>query len=213
MPPRQTLDEIAALLEDCRAEDVPEGPYVRAPAEAYGRMSHDVLRQPHAHETAERPDAAAHYEYGASSMYLWTRQGPDDAPWVALVTSVTPTDRGIVLNAGYRVLTDDADAAAALATDPGRTLATLVSRYGVSYYSGTQRVYFLPQHLVNLPAPLETLGPDAFSMAVSLETPPDGAQVAVNVASYRGRDGSTRLSWFFVLDLARYERETRARRR
>ena len=209
----QTPDEIVALLESCRAEDLPHEPYVRTPAGAYRSMSHEVLRQSHAHETAERPDASAHYEYGASSMYLWTRQAPDDAPWTALVTSVTSTDRGIVLNAGYRVLTETTEEAAALAVDPSRALATLVTRYGVSYYSGTQRVYFLPQHLVNLPAPLETLGPDAFSMAVALETPPPGAQVAVNVASYRGRDGSTRLSWFFVLDLARYERDAKARRR
>ena len=108
---------------------------------------------------------------------------------------------------------DSAEEAAALAGDPGRALATLVTRYGITYYSGTQRVFFLPQLLVNLSAPLASLGPDAFSKAVSLQEPPDGAQLAVNVASYRGRDGSTRLSWFFVLDLARYEREARARRR
>jgi hypothetical protein len=209
----QTLDEIADLLESSRAEDVPAGPYVRAPAPAYTQMTHDVLRQTHAHEAAERPDAAARYEYGATSFYLWTRRAPDGAPWVALVTSVSPTERGIVLNAGYRVPADSPEEAAALAADPSRTLATLVTRYGVTYYSGTQRVFFLPQLLVNLPAPLESLGPEAFSKAVSLQTPPDGAQVAVNVASYRGRDGSTRLSWLFVLDLARYEREAKARRR
>ena len=209
----QTLDEIAELLDSARAEDVPAGPYVRAPAPAYTQMTHDVLRQSHAHEAAERPDAAARYEYGATSLYLWTRRGPDDAPWVALVTSVTPTDRGIVLNAGYRVPAESAEEAAVLASDPSRALATLVTRYGITYYSGTQRVFLLPQLLVNLSAPLASLGPDAFSKAVSLQAPPDGAHLAVNVASYRGRDGSTRLSWLFVLDLARYEREAKARRR
>ncbi len=48
----QTLDEIAELLESCRAEDVPEGPFVRAAAPAYAQMTHDVLRQSHAHEAA-----------------------------------------------------------------------------------------------------------------------------------------------------------------
>ena len=172
-----------------------------------------MLRQSHAHEAAERPDAAARYEYGATSLYLWTRRAPGDAPWVALVTSVTSTDRGIVLNAGYRVPVDSAEEAAALAVDPSRALATLVTGYGITYYSGTQRVFLQPQLMVNLSAPLEPLGPDEFSHAVSLQTPPDGAQLAVNVTSYVGRDGSTRLSWLYVLDLARYEREAKARRR
>jgi hypothetical protein len=132
---------------------------------------------------------------------------------VALVTSVTRTDRGLVLNAGYRVPVESAEEAAALAADPSRALATLVTRYGITYYSGTQRVFLQPQLQVNLSAPLETLGPDEFSKAVSLQTPPDGARLAVNVTSYVGRDGATRLSWLYVLDLVRYEREAKARRR
>jgi hypothetical protein len=209
----QTVDEIVASLEAVRAEGAPEGPYVRAAPEAYRAMSHDVLRQPHAHDTAERPGAAAVYTQGERALYLWSRQGPGGAPWVGLVTSVSRTRAGIVLNAGYRVLTGTPEEAAALAEDPGRALATLVSRFGVSYYTGRKRVYFMPEHVVELGARLETLGPDAFARAVGLETPPDGAQVAVNVAVSPGDGATTRLSWFFVLDLTRYERETRPRGR
>jgi hypothetical protein len=176
-------------------------------------MSHEVLRQTHAHDAVERPDASARYEHGATAMHLWTRQGPGGADWVALVSSVTRTERGIVPNAGYRVLTETPEEAAELARDPGRALATLLARHGVSYYDGRQRIYFTPQLLVNLPGPLETLGPDAFARAVGLEEPPEGSLVAVNVAVSTGRDGTTRLSWLFVLDLTAYEREAQARRR
>lgn len=209
----QTVDEIVASLEAVRADGAPEGPYVRAAPEAYRAMSHDVLRQPHAHDTAERPRASAVYAQGDRGLCLWTRPGPNGAAWVGLVTSVSRARAGIVLNAGYRVLTESAEDAEALAGDPGRALATLVTRFGVSYYTGRKRVYFMPEHVVELPARLETLGPDAFARAVGLETPPDGAQVAVNVAVSPGDDGATRLAWFFVLDLARYERETRPRGR
>jgi hypothetical protein len=146
-------------------------------------------------------------------MHLWTRQGPGDAAWVALVTSASRVEAGIVVNAGYRVLTQTPEEAAALARDPSRALATLLTRYGVSYYDGRRRVYFTPQHLVSLTAPLETLGPEAFARAVGLEEPPDGALLTVNVAAARGRDGATRLSWFFVLDRTAYERDAQARRR
>jgi hypothetical protein len=209
----QTADEIVEALAAVRAEGVPEGPYVRAAPEAYRAMSHDVLRQTHAHDTAARPRAAAAYALDDRAMHLWTRQGPGDAPWVGLVTSVSRTRAGIVLNAGYRVLTGTPEEAAALAEDPGRALATLVTRFGVSYYTGRKRVYFIPEHVVELGARLETLGPDEFARAVGLETPPDGAQVAVNVAVSPGEGATTRLSWFFVLDLTRYERETRPRGR
>lgn len=211
--PHQTIEEIVGLLEAARVEAVPQGPYVRTAADSYRQMSREVLRQSHAHDAVERPDAAARYEHGATAMHLWTRQGPGEAPWVALVSSVSRTEKGIVPNAGYRVLTKTPEAAAALARDPSRALATLVTRYGVSYYDGRQRIYFTPQHLVNLPGPLETLGPDAFARAVGLEEPAAGAQVAVNVAVSTGRDGTTRLSWLFVLDLTAYEQEARARRR
>jgi hypothetical protein len=211
--PHQTIEEIVGLLEAARVEAVPQGPYVRTAADSYRQMSREVLRQSHAHDAVERPDAAARYEHGATAMHLWTRQGPGEAPWVALVSSVSRTEKGIVPNAGYRVLTQTPEAAAALARDPSRALATLVTRYGVSYYDGRQRIYFTPQHLVNLPGPLETLGPDAFARAVGLEEPAAGAQVAVNVAVSTGRDGTTRLSWLFVLDLTAYEQEARARRR
>ena len=211
--PNQTIEEIVGLLEAARVEAVPQGPYVRTAGDSYRQMSREVLRQSHAHDAVERPDAAARYEHGATAMHLWTRQGPGEAPWVALVSSVSRTEKGIVPNAGYRVLTQTPEAAAALARDPSRALATLVTRYGVSYYDGRQRIYFTPQHLVNLPGPLETLGPDAFARAVGLEEPAAGAQVAVNVAVSTGRDGTTRLSWLFVLDLTAYEQEARARRR
>ena len=211
--PNQTIEEIVGLLEAARVEAVPQGPYVRTAADSYRQMSREVLRQSHAHDAVERPDAAARYEHGATAMHLWTRQGPGEAPWVALVSSVSRTEKGIVPNAGYRVLTQTPEAAAALARDPSSALATLVTRYGVSYYDGRQRIYFTPQHLVNLPGPLETLGPDAFARAVGLEEPAAGAQVAVNVAVSTGRDGTTRLSWLFVLDLTAYEQEARARRR
>lgn len=209
----QTIDEIVELLEAARVEAVPEGPYARAPAESYRQMSHEVLRQSHAHDAVERPDAAARYEHGATAMHLWTRQGPGGAAWVALVFSVRRTEEGIVPNAGYRVLTETPEDAAALARDPSRALATLLTRHGISYYDGRQRIYFTPQLVVNLPGPLETLGPDAFARAVGLAEPPAGAQVTVNVTVSTGRDGSTRLSWLFVIDLTAYEQEAQTRRR
>ncbi len=209
----QSVDDITQLLEANRAAGVPEGPFARATPEGYRSMSHDVLRQTHAHDAAERPDGAASYSGDGAVLNLWTRRGPDGAPWVALVTSVNRTRKGILLNAGYRVLADSADEAAALAVDPARALATLITRYGVSFYTGRRRVYFLPEHLVALDAPLSSLGPDAFARAVGLETPPDGAKVAVNVAVSAGDKGITRFSWFFVLDLTRYEQETRQRGR
>lgn len=209
----QTVEQIVESLEAVRADGAPEGPYARATPAAYRSMSHDVLRQSHAHDAAERPDGAARYESGGGALNLWTRRGPSGAPWVALVTSVNRTRKGILLNAGYRVPADSTEDAAALAADPARALATLITRYGVSFYSGRRRVYFLPEHLVPLTAPLETLGPDAFARAVGLETPPDGAKVAVNVAVSPGEDGATRFSWFYVLDLTRYEEDARPRGR
>ena len=99
--PHQSIEEIVGLLEAARVEAVPQGPYVRTAAESYRRMSHEVLRQSHAHDAVGRPDAAARYEHAATAMHLWTRQGPGRAPWVALVCSVSRTEKGIVPNAGY----------------------------------------------------------------------------------------------------------------
>lgn len=209
---RQTAADIVALLEPLRAEHPPAGPYAQVSAENYRRMSHDVLRQRHADDAARRPDAAATYEQAGSHLHLWVKRGPDEAQWVALVTSVgRPGD--IALNAGYRVPAESADEAAELAADPARALAELIAGYGVSYYSGTKRVYFLPEHLLRLSQPLERLGPAEFARAVALEEPPDGAQIAVNVALSSTSDGGTRLSWFFVLDLSRYGRDAAGRRR
>lgn len=208
----QTADDITALLAPLRREEPPTGPYARVPADSYGRMSLDGLRQAHAHQTAERPDAAATYERAGSFLHLWAKAGPGDAAWTALVTSVSRPD-GIALNAGYRVIARDADEARALAADPARALAQLVTRHGVSYFSGTRRVYLLPEHIIDIPTPLDRLGPAEFQRAVALEEPAEGAQVAVNVALSTTAEGATRLSWFFVLDLTAYAREVAAHRR
>jgi hypothetical protein len=210
---RQTVDDICDLLADCRAYGAPAGPYARATPDAYRGMCSDVLRQSHAHDAADRADASAAYEHGDSAMYLWTRQGPDNAPWVALVTSVSRTRAGTVLNAGYRVGADSPEEAAALADDPSRTLATLVTRFGVSYYTGKKRVYFVPEQSVEIEGRLEALGPEEFARATGLETPPDGSRVAVNVSVSPGEDGMTLLRWLFVLDVTRYEKEMRPPRR
>lgn len=208
----QSVDDIVALLTPLRAEDAPSGPYEQVPAASYLSMSHDGLRQVHARQTAERPDAAASYELSGSHLHLWTRQGPDRASWVALVTSVSRPGR-IALNAGYRVIAGGPDEAGVLAADPARALATLVTRHGVSYYSGTKRVFLLPEHIIDIPRPLDRLGPAEFQKAVALEEPPEGAQVAVNVALSNTSDGATRLSWFFVLNLTSYSEEVAALRR
>ncbi len=210
--PRQTAADIVALLGPLRTGQPPAGPYAQVSSGNYRRMSHEVLRQRHAEDAARRPDAAATYEKAGSVLHLWVKRGPDDAEWVALVTSVGRPG-GITLNAGYRVAAESAEEAAELAADPARALAKLVAGYGVSYYSGTKRVYFLPEHVLQLSQPLDRLGPAEFARAVALEEPPDGAQVAVNVALSSTSDGGTRLSWFFVLDLSRYARDAAARRR
>lgn len=209
----QTADEIVDLLEPLRSVEPPSGPYARADPGAYRAMSHDVLRQTHAHDTAERPAASAAYLQGDRELFLWTRPGPGGAPWVGLATSVTRGRGGIVVNAGYRVPVGSADEAAALAEDPSRALAELVTRFGVSYYTGRKRVYLQPEHRVELEGRLDALGPDQFARAVGLETPPDGAKVAVNVALGQDDEGATLLRWFFVLDLTRYEAEARPRGR
>lgn len=208
----QSVDDIVALLTPLRAVDPPSGPYEQVPAASYLSMSHEGLRQAHARQTAERPDAAASHELSGSHLHLWTRQGPDGAPWVALVTSVSRPGR-IALNAGYRVIAGDPDEAGALAADPARALASLVTRHGVSYYSGTKRVHLLPEHIIQISRPLDRLGPAEFQKAVALEEPPEGARVAVNVALSTTSDGATRLSWFFVLNLTSYAEEVAALRR
>jgi hypothetical protein len=213
VPPRQTADEIVAALEATRAADPPAGPYVRVPAARYTSMTHDVLRQAHAHDTVLRPDAAASFEQSVATLHLWSRKGPDGGPWVALATSVTRVEQGIVVDAGFRVPADSPEHAAELAMDPARALATLLIRFGLSYYSENRRVYLTPLHVTSLAGQLEDLGPDQFARAVGLETPPDGSAVAVNVAVARSRDGLTRLAWLFVLDLTRYAAEARPRRR
>ena len=209
----QTADEIVELLEPLRSPAGPEGPVVRAAPDAYRAMSHEVLRQSHAHEAVERPAASASFVQDGRAMHLWTRQGPGGAAWVALALSVTRNRAGSVLNAGYRVVADGPAEAAALAADPARALATLVTRFGVSFYTGRRRVYLMPEHLVEIEGRLDALGPDAFARAVGLETPPDGSKVAVNVVVSPADGGATRLSWFFVLDLTRYENESRPRGR
>ncbi len=210
---RQTVDEIVEALEAVRSPDAPAGPYVRVPAPRYTSMTHDVLRQSHAHDTVERPDASATYHQAVADLHVWTRSGPDGGPWVALATSVTRLADRIVVDAGFRVPADSPEHAAELARDPARTLATLLTRFGLSYYSEKKRVFVTPLHVASLSAPLEELGPDQFARAVGLETPPDGTAVAVNVAVSRSRDGMTRLAWLFVLDLTRYAAEARPRRR
>lgn len=209
---RQTADEIVALLEAVRTDGAPEGPFAQVPAEAYRRMSLDVLRQRHAMEAAERPDASATFECAGSHLHLWVKRGPGKIPWVALATSVSHPGN-IAVNAGYRVFAADEDEAARMAADPARALAELVVRHGVSYYTGTERVYLLAEHLLDLPKPLDRHTPLEFQRAVALEEPPEGAQVAVNVALSTTPTGRTRLSWFFVLDLAAYEREAASHRR
>ena len=208
----QTAAEIVELLAPLRVGAPPRAPHDRVPAEAYRRMSHDGLRQAHAHRAAERPDAAATYESAGSRLHLWAKAGPDGAAWTALVTSVDRAGR-VALDAGYRVIADDAGHARELAADPALALAALVTRHGLSYFSGTRRVYLLPEHVVELPRPLERLGPAEFQRAVALEEPPEGAQVAVNVAVSTTAAGATRLGWFFALDLASYAREVAAHRR
>ena len=193
----QSVDDVLALLQPLRADEAPAGPYERVSGDAYLRMS---------------PDASATYEAAGSFLHLWTRRGPDDASWVGLVTSVSRPDR-ISLNAGYRVLADGPDEAVAMAADPARALATLVTRHGVSYFSGTKRVFLLPEHVIDISRPLDRLGPAEFQRAVALEEPPEGAQVAVNVALSTTSTGQTRLSWFFVLDLTGYAGEVAAHRR
>jgi hypothetical protein len=74
-------------------------------------------------------------------------------------------------------------------------------------------VYFLPEHIIEISRPLDRLGPAEFQKAVALEEPPEGAQVAVNVALSTTSSGATRLSWFFVLNLTSYTDEVAARRR
>ncbi len=210
--PHQSAEEIVALLEAARVEGAPEGPFGQVSAEAYRRMSHDVLRQRHAQECAERPDASATYAHAGSHLHLWVRRGPGAAPWVALATSVGRPGQ-IAVNAGYRVFAADDEEAAVLAADPARALANLLVRHGVSYYSGTQRVYLLPEHVLSLEKPLDRHSALEFQRAVALEEPPEGAQVAVNVALSTTEVGDTRLAWFFVLDLTAYEREAAGHRR
>lgn len=210
--PHQTVDEIVAALDATRAEEPPSGPYVRVPAARYRVMTHDVLRQTHAHDAVQRPDAAATYEQAFGNLHLWTRR-PPKAQWVALATSVTRIEQGIVIDAGYRVAADSAAHADALAADPARALGTLLTRYGLSYFSERKRVYITPLHVATLAAPLEELGADQFARAVGLQTPPDGSQVAVNVSLSRSRDGVSRLAWLFVIDLTRYEAGAAIQRR
>ena len=90
---------------------------------------------------------------------------------MALATSVTRLADRIVVDAGFRVPADSSEHAAELARDPARTLATLLTRFGLSYYSEKRRVYVTPLHVASLSAPLEELGPDQFARAVGLETP------------------------------------------
>lgn len=210
---RQTIDEIVAALEATRLPDPPTGPYIRVPAARYTRMTGDVLRQGHAHDAVDRPDASASFEQSIATMHLWSRRGPDGGPWVALVTSVTQHDRGIVIDAGFRVPADSPEHAAELARDPARALATLLTRFGLSYYSENKRVFITPLHIASLSGELEDLGPDQFARAVGLEVPPDGSAVAVNVSVARSRDGMTRLAWLFVVDLTAYAAEATPRRR
>ncbi|WP_217912674.1 hypothetical protein [Miltoncostaea marina] len=212
MPPHQTPEQIAEALAPARADEPPSGPSLRVPAARYAAMSRDVLRQTHAHDAVERPDAAAAYEGPVATLRLWTRAAPGGAPWTALATSVNEVEGRVAVDAGYRVPADSAEHAAALARDPALALGTLLSRYGLSYYAG-RRVYLTPLHVVSLTAPLAELGPDQFARAVGLEEPAPGTDVAVNVASARSRDGLTRLAWLWVLDLTRYEADARARRR
>lgn len=208
----QTASEIVALLEPLRRAEGPDRPHERVPAESYRRMSGDGLRQAHAHQTAERPDVAASYEIAGSFLHLWARRGPDGAPWTALVTSVSRPGE-IALNAGYRVPAEDPDDAERLAGDPAAALAALVTAHGITYFSGTRRVYFMPEHIIEISRPLERLGPAEFQRAVALEEPPEGASVAVNVALSNTSAGATRLAWFFVLNLTSYGREVAASRR
>lgn len=210
---RQTIDEIVAALEATRLPDAPTGPYIRVPAARYTRMTHDVLRQAHAHDAVERADASASFEQSISTLHLFSRRAPDGGAWVALATSVTAHERGIVIDAGFRVPADSPEHAAELALDPARTLATLLTRFGLSYYSDNKRVFITPLHVASLSGPLEELGPDQFARAVGLEVPPDGSAVAVNVSVARSRDGMTRLAWLFVVDLTKYAAEAAPRRR
>lgn len=210
---RQSVDEIVTALGATRLAEPPAGPFVRVPAGRYAAMTHDVLRQGHAHDAVERPDASATFHQEVADLHLWSRRGPDGGPWVALATSVNRTERGIAIDAGYRVPADSPAHAAELALDPARALATLLARFGLSYYSDSRRVYLTPLHVASLPAPLAELGPRQFARAVGLEEPPAGSAVAVNVKVARSRDGLARLAWLFVLDLTRYADEVRPRRR
>jgi hypothetical protein len=209
----QTARDILELMGPLHAGAPPPGSPSRVPADSYRRMSGEGLRQNHAHGAAERPDGAASFVASGSHLHLWSRRGPDDAPWVALATSVSPPDR-LRIDAGFRVIADGGEQAAALASDPARALAELVVRHGVSYFSGSRRrVYLLPEHVIDLSQPLDRLSPAEFQRAVALEEPPEGARLAVNVALSTTAQGSTRLAWFFVLDLTAYSAEVAARRR
>ncbi len=209
---RQSVDEIVAALEETRT-DPPAGPYIRVPAARYTSMTHDVLRQGHAHDAVDRPDASASFAQTVGTLSLWTRKGPDGGPWVALATGVTPSERGTVVDAGFRVPADSPEHAAELAKDPARAFGVLLTRFGLSYWSEGKRVFVTPLHVVSLGGPLEDLGPDQFARAVGLETPPEGTSVAVNLAQQRSRDGMTRMAWLFVVDLTRYADEMRPKKR
>ncbi|MGD9694778.1 MAG: hypothetical protein AB7V42_03850 [Thermoleophilia bacterium] len=211
--PVQSTEEIVAGLAEARGPEPPSGPYLRAPAARYEAMTAGVLRQSHAHEAAERPDAAATYEQALGPMHLWVRRVPGAAPSVALALSVHRSERGVYVDAGYRVYGDSDGHAAELAADPALALATLLTRFGLEHRTPAGPRLLVPLRVANLPAPLEELSLGRFGRAVGMDGMPEDGRVAVNMRAQRSGDGSSRLAWLFAIDLGRYEADARSHRR
>lgn len=207
------IDAIVAVLDPLRTGDAPRSGLVSVSAGAYAHMSHEVMRQRHADQLAARPRASATLATAGSHLHLWSREAPNGAPWVGLATATVPEGRPVGVAAAYRIHLSSTEEAADLAAQPTRALATLLVRHGLTHHNGRSRVHISPSHELDLPTPLDRLGPTEFTRAVALSEPPDGAQVTVNFNSATTSAGRTRLTWLFVMNMTSYVAEAAAARR
>lgn len=213
----QTFDELLQAIQAAEAEgEIEAFPQVGAVAqEQYEANSGKGLRREHALELFESPDQLTTYRHRDLRFLVATRRGPGPKPWVALAIA-KPDPRAsnrFVVHAGFRLYVDAEDEATRLAGSPSLAFATLLRRYGRTFFNEGRRVRFLPLFTFSIPHPPGAGQIPGWLFDALQLKPEPGSQIGLGAVFRYDRASSedplsddwlASLAWCYVMDLTAY---------